>query len=168
MSDLFSGVFQTLADKGSGLSAKQFLLLNTVFVILVVISYLFAKRGSRPPSKLRMIGGSRSTGSPMTAASPKNMVEVEEVEDTVTNWSIQSEGFTKPGPKSTSPPKVKELNVMFSFQGKSWDAYQVLGLPAGSSLQAVNLQYQRLSQGSSSQSASLYQAAYQAILANRQ
>jgi hypothetical protein len=38
-------------------------------------------------------------------------------------------------------PKIKNLNVLFMHNGHDWDAYQVLGLPAGSRLEAVQAAY---------------------------
>lgn len=40
----------------------------------------------------------------------------------------------KPGARPTLDERVVErsLNVVFNYNGHSWDAYEVLGLPAGS------------------------------------
>lgn len=61
----------------------------------------------------------------------------------------------------------RSLNVIFNYNGHSWDAYEVLGLPAGSSIERVKEAYQvRLSESDDSSKAFL-QAAYKAINAPR-
>ena len=45
-------------------------------------------------------------------------------------------GFTRIRPTGERP-----LNVVFNYNGHSWDAYEVLGLPAGSSLEMVQQAY---------------------------
>ena len=39
----------------------------------------------------------------------------------------------------------EELNIYFRFQGQMWDAYEIIGLPAGSSLAEVQKAYERAS-----------------------
>ncbi len=52
--------------------------------------------------------------------------------------------LTPNGPERFShiqPTGERPLNVMFNYNGHSWDAYEVLGLPAGSSLEKVDEAY---------------------------
>lgn len=60
--------------------------------------------------------------------------------------------------------KTKTLNVLFLYNGHDWDAYQVLGLPAGTSLAMVTDRYQQLVKGVEGGQLEFYEAAYQAIL----
>lgn len=53
--------------------------------------------------------------------------------------------------------RAKELNVVFNHNGESWDAYEVLGLPAGSSLEEVEKAFKNSAQ------TDLMKAAYKAI-----
>ncbi|OYZ20477.1 MAG: hypothetical protein B7Y39_10690 [Bdellovibrio sp. 28-41-41] len=39
---------------------------------------------------------------------------------------------------------AKVLNVIFMWNGHGWDAYEVFGLPAGSSVRDVRLRFQEL------------------------
>lgn len=39
---------------------------------------------------------------------------------------------------------AKPLNIMFNWNGHSWDAYEVLGVAAGSSLEVVKIKYEEL------------------------
>lgn len=41
---------------------------------------------------------------------------------------------------------MKNLNVMFMYNGHSFDAYEVLGIPAGSSYQTAQKAYEELMQ----------------------
>lgn len=36
------------------------------------------------------------------------------------------------------PPGERSLNVVFNYNGETWDAYEVLGLPAGSGIDSVD------------------------------
>lgn len=59
---------------------------------------------------------------------------------------------------------AKSLNVHFVYNGHTWDAYEVLGVPAGSSLRTVTQNYQSSLKKADPQSRSFLDAAYQAIL----
>ncbi len=59
---------------------------------------------------------------------------------------------------------AKTLNVHFVYNGHTWDAYEVLGVPAGSSLRTVTQSYQAAIKKADPQSRSFLDAAYQAIL----
>ena len=60
--------------------------------------------------------------------------------------------------------KAKKLNILFMYNGHDWDAYQVLGLPAGASLPLVTERYQQLIKQADQGQYDFYDAAYQAIL----
>ncbi len=59
---------------------------------------------------------------------------------------------------------AKVLNILFLYNGHDWDAYQVLGLPAGASLSLVTERYQQLIKQADEGQLAFYDAAYQAIL----
>lgn len=69
--------------------------------------------------------------------------------------------------KQDSRPFEKKLNVLFMYNGHDWDAYQVLGLPAGCSLELVTEQYQQLIRGADSAKIEFYECAYLAILGKK-
>lgn len=62
----------------------------------------------------------------------------------------------------------KNLNCFFMYNGHDWDAYLVLGVPAGSTLPAVTQAYQDLIKKSDPNSYEFFEAAYQAILKSTQ
>ena len=39
------------------------------------------------------------------------------------------------------PPREKNLNTLFNYNGHTWDAYEVLGLPAGSPQNKIDEDY---------------------------
>ncbi len=60
---------------------------------------------------------------------------------------------------------AKKLNVLFLYNGHDWDAYAVLGVPAGANLSLVTERYQQLVKDSQDKGQiEFYQAAYNAIL----
>lgn len=59
--------------------------------------------------------------------------------------------------------KAKELNVMFMYNSHSWDAYEVLGIPAGSSLEEVQRAYIKMVEQSKPESVEFLTTAFEAI-----
>jgi hypothetical protein len=60
-------------------------------------------------------------------------------------------GGAQPPSNVTNLHGERPLNVIFNYNGESWDAYEVLGLPAGSSLERAEQVYaeslQRVDEG---------------------
>jgi hypothetical protein len=56
----------------------------------------------------------------------------------------------------------RDLGVIFNFNGHQWEAYQVLGVPAGSSIETCRHACQKLQQSDDSK---MFELALQAILA---
>lgn len=59
---------------------------------------------------------------------------------------------------------AKNLNILFIYNGHDWDAYEVLGVPAGCSIHLVTQKYQELIKSADPGQLSFYEAAYEAIL----
>lgn len=57
----------------------------------------------------------------------------------------------------------KTLNVLFNWNGHTWDAYEVLGIPAGSSRAAVDAAFERIKLDVDQESVPFVTAAYRAI-----
>ncbi|MNL73123.1 hypothetical protein D3C87_1985380 [compost metagenome] len=53
---------------------------------------------------------------------------------------------------------------MFNYNGHSWDAYEVLGVPAGASMKIVTDAYQTALRKSDKESMEFLETAYNAIL----
>lgn len=66
-----------------------------------------------------------------------------------------------------SPEKVqkaKNLNVIFMYNAHTWDAYEVLGVPAGASIKTVTEAYQKALRTCDKESIEFFETAYKAIL----
>lgn len=61
------------------------------------------------------------------------------------------------------PAGERPLNVVFNYNGHSWDAYEVLGLPAGSSPEKVEQAYRQGLNHLDKSSHHFIEAAYDAI-----
>lgn len=59
---------------------------------------------------------------------------------------------------------VRELNVIFQYNGHDFDAHEVLGVPAGAGRQTVEKAYQELRKKSDSDSHEFIDTAYRAIV----
>lgn len=59
---------------------------------------------------------------------------------------------------------AKSLNVMFNYNGHSWDAYEVLGVPAGASLKTVTEAYNNALRRCDKESVEFLETAYRSIM----
>jgi hypothetical protein len=57
----------------------------------------------------------------------------------------------------------RSLNVIFMYNGHSWDAHEILGVPAGASLDAVEKAYLAIKKQTAIESQEFIEAAYAAI-----
>jgi len=58
----------------------------------------------------------------------------------------------------------EELNILFNYNGHLWDAFEVLGVPAGSGLEMIERAYEQSVNSMDRSSRELIDLAYQAIL----
>lgn len=69
--------------------------------------------------------------------------------------------------EKTKIPPMRDLNIFFNYNGHSWDAYEVLGIPAGSPMTEVTKAYQYEVKKSGESSHDFLYTAYKAILDRR-
>ena len=120
---------------------KWFLLTNLFFVIILFILY---KRDSKSqkPSKLNFSKNKR------TISGASDAGEFEAV-------------FREKQENNDQYEKV--LNILFQFNGETWDAYEVLGLPAGSNIPEAKIALERaIKEGRDSEA--FLKAAFNAIV----
>lgn len=67
-------------------------------------------------------------------------------------------------PDNKPPQEEVQLNVMFNWNGHSWDAYEVLGIPAGSNLKQVTKAFEEEMAKMDEESQAFIKKAYQAII----
>ena len=122
---------------------KWFLLTNLFFVIILFILY---KRDSKSqkPSKLNFSKNKRT----IDGGGQGETGEFEAV-------------FKEKQENNDQYEKV--LNILFQFNGETWDAYEVLGLPAGSNIPEAKIALDRaIKEGRDSEA--FLKAAYEAIV----
>lgn len=61
----------------------------------------------------------------------------------------------------------KSLNILFNYNGHSWDAFEVLGVPAGAPKAMVDEAYKREMARASESGRDFIDSAYQAIRVHR-
>lgn len=140
---------------------------------MFLILFLSGRRSSRPPTKLNLKAGGNSI--PETQVPPATPAPM-----------LASKGpaalplYNPSAPHTPSRPVVevmeplvenkpgKNLNCFFMYNGHDWDAYQVLGVEAGSPLPVITQAYQDLIKKSDPNSFEFFEAAYKAILKSTQ
>ncbi len=117
---------------------KWFLLANIFFVIILFLLYRRDHKAQKP-SKLNFFKDKRTLegGSEFEAIFKEKQENNDQYE--------------------------KVLNILFQFNGETWDAYEVLGLPAGSNIPEAKIALDRaIKEGRDSEA--FLKAAYEAIV----
>lgn len=119
---------------------KWFLLLN---LIIVTILFILIRKGKtrHNPSKLNF--------------NKKTPLESESFE-AVFNQK-----------RENNDPYEKILNILFQYNGETWDAYEVLGIPAGSAVDVAKKAFEDNSQVNPD-SRPFLKAAYEAVVVTKQ
>lgn len=116
---------------------KWFLLVNLFFVIILFILYKRDNK-SQKPSKLNF-------------SKNKRAIEPGEFESVFREKQENNDQYEK------------VLNILFQFNGETWDAYEVLGLPAGSNIPQAKIALEvAIKEGRDSEA--FLNAAYNAIV----
>ena len=171
---------------------KHYLIVYLAIVIPVALSFLFMRRTPKDPVRLRMKDdgdGARPVGpgSPSQPQSPQaglppatpplsSASGSASDKKTAGGQAFRPSGWKDPAggsepyprpraarPEAASVPREKSLNVLFNWNGHSWDAYEVLGLPAGSSFEAAENAYVRAMHQASEDGKPFIRAAFEAI-----
>ncbi len=128
------------------MNSQDFLTLNLVGAGAFVFWYLLSRGGAQRPTRLNM--KAKDSAPPLLDPAPV------------------ISGATEPLPQhpDLQGTVTKHLNVMFNYNGHSWDAYEVLGVPAGASIKLVTEAYQTAVRRSDKHSIEFLETAYKAIL----
>lgn len=100
------------------MSSQVFFWVNVGLGAFLVLIFLIGKRGIVAPSKLNLKKGWAGRG--------------------VTPYGAQFRSAST----HVEDPGVKNLNILFVYNGHTFDAYEVLGAPAGASYEMVQRFYQ--------------------------
>ncbi len=135
------------------MDSQLFFILNLIAAVFLAWWFLSARKGNSKVSSLDLKKGEFF---------PKEERAIEPKKQAKEKYG--SGPFSKSAPPSAPEQKAKMLNVLFMYNGHDWDAYEVLGLPAGCSLNLVTQRYQDLIREADSGKLEFYQTAYEAIL----
>lgn len=102
------------------MSSQAFFWVNIGLGVFLILIFLIGKKGIVAPSRLNLKRG--WTGHKIRPVGPQ---------------------FRSP-PSESGPegPRAKDLNIMFVYNGHTFDAYEVIGVPAGASFEMVHRFYQ--------------------------
>lgn len=138
------------------MNSQDFLTLNLVGAGAFVVWYLISRGGGKTPTRLDM--KAKDTAPPLINPEPSLPA---------------ADGAREVGPVAASRKAVhpdlagmrpKNLNVIFSYNSHTWDAYEVLGVPAGASIKTVTEAYQSQIRRCEKESIEFFETAYNAIL----
>ena len=120
------------------MNSQLFYFINLGIGVILLFWFLWGRNsGASQPTKLDLRRGNAEQEPP-----PKKLTQVE----------------------LTKPPEAKQLNVRFMYNGHDWDAFEVLGIPAGARIHLVTEHYQKLIQTVDKDQIPFLEAAYMAIL----
>lgn len=134
------------------MNSQDFLTLNLVGAGAFVVWYLISRGGPRRPTQLNM--KAKDTAPPLVSPLPP------EIEPSAL---ANVEVLRRPRVVKEAAP-AKNLNIMFNYNGHSWDAYEVLGVPAGANIRTVTEAYQKAIRSCDKASVEFLETAYRAIL----
>lgn len=136
----------TLILHAKVMNSNGVVILNLVVALAVIGIFLWGRRG-KGPSRLDLSRGNSPYRKPAGRLG-----------------SQSSKAPVVPGSNGfdSADSRAKALNILFQFQGRTYDAFQVLELPGGASLQEVREKYEVLVRAST-QKPDLLKAAYEAI-----
>ncbi len=102
------------------MSSQAFLWTNIGIALIVVLLFLIGRKSVTSPSKLNLRKGDQPT--PKAGKAPVHYRS-----------------------KNTDPvdANMKSLNVMFMYNGHNFDAYEVLGVPAGARMEMVQAAFDK-------------------------
>ena len=128
-----------------------------VGLVLFAMFYLFRK--NRPPLIRMRWGKSTVKGLEEKAYSSHNWKK-----PYLENESRATYSMAESSPEGMRKIiKERNLNVYFNYNGHSWDAFEALGIPAGSSITMAEEAYNRFSDKGDPSAQEFYSCAMQAI-----
>lgn len=147
------------------MSSQDFLFINIGAAVVFIVWYLSArKKTTRQPVKLNLHA---KDSAPVTlpAANKQDHSQASKASlNTNVPINIQEAHRIRDQKNAQANVKLKNLNQFFNYNGHTWDAYEVLGVPGGSSLEKVTQAYQEALKSTNKESHVFLETAYKAIL----
>lgn len=135
------------------MNSQDFLIMNVVGAGAFIFWYLAARGGEKAPTQLNM--NAKDSEPIISPAEPLSAVQ-----------ATAAKNIHVPHP-DWAAKKEKSLNVMFNYNGHCWDAYEVLGVPAGANIKMVTEAYHDSIRRCEKESVEFLETAYRAILARK-
>jgi len=142
-------------------NSQQLFWIYLVGGLVLLLFFLSGRKAGKAPSKLNLRAPSSD---PSRASGPEKEAH---------SLNTSSSSATLP-PSSRSPQvellepeanaNAKNLNVIFMYNGHDWDAYAVIGVPAGTPLPLVTQKYQEALKDADPAKFEFLEQAYFAIL----
>lgn len=156
----------------SVLSLDDVVALNALIVTAVGLSFAFSGRKERRQTFLDMSkaqsqappppNAKKIAGRPYGAEALARLEAMEQAQ--LSSRRLQVVGVVSV--ETESPAAARELNVFFNWNGHTWEAFEVLGIPAGSPRDIVVAAF-HASRAKSPDSTPFFQAATDAILKHK-
>lgn len=115
------------------MSSQDILWINIGVGALIALMFL-VRNSQRAPSRLKMLTGSESKSPALNGDAKVASVSTDaktrrrKSYDSVSNETVDA---------ANQQARIKTLNVLFNYNGHTWDAFEVLGVPAGAPMSAV-------------------------------
>lgn len=143
--------------------------MNGFVVTLVVLSFLVLRRAPKAPVKLELrdddeIASDNAREAKSAAEKPRRKFVDPRLRGgpVPTGWENYHPRHDSRG-RGHATHGVKSLNVLFNWNGHTWDAYEVLGIPAGSSSEAAHAAFERAAALADTETLPFLRAAFEAI-----
>jgi hypothetical protein len=123
---------------------QHFLILNGLVVTLVVLSFIVMRRAPKGPVKLELrdeieVASDQAREAKAVAEKPKPKFR-----DPRLGWKDYQPRLKRPRVEVLEPEDSgRSLNAFFNWNGHTWDAYEVLGIPGGSSVESARIAHDR-------------------------
>lgn len=147
------------------MGSQDFLLINIGAAVIFIVWYLSArKKSTRQPVKLNL-HAQDSAPVKLPAENKHDRAQGKESNSGMNMpINIQEALRQEDQRKARTRTATKSLNQFFNYNGHTWDAYEVLGVPGGSSLEKVTEAYQLALKTSNKESHEFLETAYKSIL----
>ena len=141
------------------MSSQVVFWINAVIGVAIIALFLI-RRENRQPSRLKMRGGpSVGFADAKDSTSPSVILDKHRRDyHLMSAETLEAQAVSR---------REKSLNVLFTYNGHDWDAYEILGLPAGSSSKAVDEAYKKAHASASREARDFLDSAYFAIRSRR-
>ncbi|MFN7454985.1 MAG: hypothetical protein ACK5RO_10035 [Pseudobdellovibrionaceae bacterium] len=134
------------------MTSQELFWICAIVAAVLSLSFVLGKKGYMRPSPLDLRKGNKTN-------QPAKTTGIVKAQGNVIHFKTQTPEERAEG---------KSLNVIFMFNGHNFDAFEVLGLPAGAKPEAVRKAYELMKKQTTKDSLEFIEAAYHAILKDRE